>query len=201
MQSTTGLSSQQVGRARCRVIVHGASGRMGARLCTLVSDDDALELIGAVDTSESRAIGTHSVPGDESSPIVQNADGIDVLADVVIDFSTAEAVASAIECARRADAALLVGTTALSAQTRDDLHAETARRAVLIAPNTALGRKCYGPNSFRCIQIARIGVRMQHRGGASRREARCTIRHGNSPSGRHQQRWCACRRRPFHSRR
>lgn len=112
---------------------------MGARLCTLIMKDGALELVGAVDTDESRAIGTVSVPGDDTSPIVQNADGIDVLADVVIDFSTATAAASAISCARRAEAALLVGTTALSTQTIDELHAEASRRAVLIAPNTALG--------------------------------------------------------------
>ena len=112
---------------------------MGARLCTLINDGSALDLVGAVDAHESSAIGTRAVPDDDASPIIENADGIGVLADVVIDFSTANAIESAITCARRADAALLVGTTALTAHSLDELRAESANRAVLVAPNTALG--------------------------------------------------------------
>ena len=112
---------------------------MGARLCALVREDGALELVGAVDDARSASIGRRAVPGADDSPIVQIADDIGVLADVVIDFSTAGAVSGAVACARRAEAALLVGTTGLSGATMDALHDESTRRAVLVAPNTALG--------------------------------------------------------------
>ena len=50
------LSTQTVGSA-ARVIVHGAGGRMGVRLCALAQEDAQLSLVGAVETRGSDAIG------------------------------------------------------------------------------------------------------------------------------------------------
>jgi dihydrodipicolinate reductase len=75
-------------------------------------------------------------------PIVQKADDIDVLADVLIDFWRADAVSNAIACARRADAALLVGTTGLASATVDALRRESGARAVLLAPTPTFPKFC-----------------------------------------------------------
>jgi len=115
-----------------RVIVHGATGRMGARLRELASLDPAIALVAA----SSRTVAESSLrPG----PTPQNAHEIRVLADVVIDFSSDIGVMSAIDLASRNGAALLVGTTGLSPATLEALRAESKRRAVLVAPNTSLG--------------------------------------------------------------
>ncbi len=60
-------------------------------------------------------------------------------ADVVIDFSSDEGAMRALDIARELNTALLVGTTGLSASTRDSLAQESAHRAVMIAANTSLG--------------------------------------------------------------
>lgn len=122
-----------------RIIVHGATGRVGARLCELIVGAQDMTLVGAGVSATSASIGSRSVRGDDDSPILENADDIAVLADVVIDFSRANAVSSAIACAQRAGAALLVATTGLTRESVDALRREAADRAVLVAPNTALG--------------------------------------------------------------
>jgi 4-hydroxy-tetrahydrodipicolinate reductase len=109
---------------------------MGSRICALAMESDAFDLVAAVDRTPDT---TRAVPSREDSPILQTAESIGVSADVLIDFSTDEAAPKAVECARRAGAALLVGTTALSDQSRAAIERESAHRAVLIAPNTSLG--------------------------------------------------------------
>lgn len=118
------------------VIVFGATGRMGSRICALAIDDSAFELVGAVARRPSSA---PCVPGRSQSPILETADSIGVSADVLIDFSSSDAAPKAIECAARTDAALLVGTTALSDDSLAMIKRESTRRAVLLAPNTSLG--------------------------------------------------------------
>lgn len=123
---------RQESASATRVIVHGATGRMGARLRELASSDASIALVAAASRGASEASPR---PG----PSPQNAHGIKVLVDVVIDFSSDAGVASAIDLAARCGAALLVGTTGLTPATLDALHAESKRRAVLVAPNTSLG--------------------------------------------------------------
>lgn len=60
-------------------------------------------------------------------------------ADLVIDFSSDEGAMRALAIARELNTALLVGTTGLSAATRDALAQEAAHRAVMVAANTSLG--------------------------------------------------------------
>lgn len=121
------------------IIVHGASGRMGARLCSLASQDPRFTLVGAIDRAASPAIGTPAAPHKTTVSTVQITPSCDKHADVVIDFSTDEGAASALQTAASCGAALLVGTTALSAPTISSLRDASARMPVLVAPNTSLG--------------------------------------------------------------
>lgn len=130
---------QKVDPSRTHAIVHGATGRMGARLCRALHDDREFELVAALTRAGAPRIGHPAVHDAHSRNVVHIAHNTDVLADVVIDFSTDEGARAAIEIARRARASLLVGTTALSQQTLDALRKESLQRAVLIAPNTSPG--------------------------------------------------------------
>lgn len=119
-----------------RIIVHGAGGRMGARLCELASRDATFNLVAAAERAASPVIGVASAP---NAPKCQIADEITTFADVVVDFSTDHAVDSALKLAKRCRAAILVGTTGLSRDTIDRLHKAADERPVMIAPNTSLG--------------------------------------------------------------
>jgi 4-hydroxy-tetrahydrodipicolinate reductase len=59
--------------------------------------------------------------------------------DVIIDFSSSEGTQGAIRCARGTKAALLVGTTGLTATTVGLLRDASVEIPVLLSPNTSLG--------------------------------------------------------------
>lgn len=111
---------------------------MGARLCALALNDPALSLIGAVARDGARTIGSPAAPdGVRISEIASFP--ADFRADVVIDFSSDAGALHALALAQRAGAALLIGTTALSAATTEALRRASAKRAVLVASNTSRG--------------------------------------------------------------
>ena len=109
-----------------RLLINGARGRMGALLAGLARDDSRYVIAAQRDVNDhDHASGGPLAPG----PAI----------DVVIDFSSDVGVRDACRLAREHHAALLVGSTGLSAQTMALLD-ETARSvAVLPAPNTSLG--------------------------------------------------------------
>jgi len=122
-----------------RVVVFGAAGRMGSRLCRLSADDPSLALVAAVTRDDSPAIGAPAAPGHAAPTISDFAHSTGVSADVVIDFSSPAATPHALALARAARAALLVGTTALPESILRSLRDAAADIGVLVAPNTSLG--------------------------------------------------------------
>ncbi len=126
-----------------RVVIVGATGRMG---CTLVSCSRQLQgivIAGAVDRADHPSIG-HDVGelagvGPIGVRVVGDLAGALAGADVVVDFSDPSSTARNLDACAQAGVALLVGTTGLP----DDIetHAQNAARRVpvLIASNTSLG--------------------------------------------------------------
>lgn len=110
-----------------RIVVHGARGRMGARIAALALADPAFAIAALADQHD---------PADRA--IVRAAD-VRGPADVVVDFSAPAGVPEALALAKRLGASLLVGTTGLPAALVDDLRTASADRAILLAPNTSLG--------------------------------------------------------------
>jgi 4-hydroxy-tetrahydrodipicolinate reductase len=126
-----------------RLIIVGASGRMGARLCQIAHDEDRFTLVGALTRAGSERAARPAATDSAKGPAPKITDSAAVFgpscADVVIDFSSSAGTLAAVELARRVNASLLVGTTALDTPARDLLRAESRSRAVLLAPNTSLG--------------------------------------------------------------
>src|ERR1700752_4227531 len=100
-------------QGRTRIIVVGASGRMGARICALAHADSAFALIGALERAGSagggQAAADDECPGPAPKIAASVADYPRSCADVVIDFSSDAGARDALELARRIGAALLVG--------------------------------------------------------------------------------------------
>jgi 4-hydroxy-tetrahydrodipicolinate reductase len=130
-------------RPATRIIVNGAGGRMGARVCELAHGDSEFELVSALARAGSSHIGRPaSRDSSAREPVTIGAypdTFADVEADVVIDFSNAEGARTAAEVAKRASAALLVGTTGLEQTALEAFRRASDERAVLLAPNTSMG--------------------------------------------------------------
>ena len=105
-----------------RLIVHGAQGRMGRRICALAGSDPRFEVIDG-ELSEPRDGGSVS----------------DAACDVVIDFSSPAGAECAAKLAVAHGAALLVGTTGLSGQNFRQLEEAAESVPVMIASNTSIG--------------------------------------------------------------
>lgn len=120
----------------------GATGRMGltvARLAVAAGD----QIVGAVaapeDANQGRDLG--ELAGVGTQGVVVGADVASGLlgAEVVIDFSSARAVAGLAAAAARARVALVSGTTNLDATAKAALQKAAESVPVLWAPNTSLG--------------------------------------------------------------
>lgn len=140
--TSTTSSSRSNEPALTRVIIYGAGGRMGRRLCELASQNSSFLLCAALDREGSSEVGQPSVAGSTTAPRMASVSSLDVArggVDVVIDFSTAESTDGAIDLALKLNAALLVGTTGLNASTSDHLKAASKTIPALLAANTSLG--------------------------------------------------------------
>jgi 4-hydroxy-tetrahydrodipicolinate reductase len=121
------------------LIVHGATGRMGARIVALASEDPSVRIVGAVARAGSPRLGTESGAPGVRIAIAPNDSDMAGFQGVLIDFSSDEGAMHAAALARGARCALLVGTTGLSERTIAALRETAAVCPVLLAPNTSLG--------------------------------------------------------------
>lgn len=121
------------------LIVHGATGRMGARIVALAAADPEVRIVAALTRAGSPGIGADTgAPGVRIAIAPVDANLAD-FQGVLIDFSSDEGALHAAGLARAARCALLVGTTGLSERTLASLRETAAVCPVLIAPNTSLG--------------------------------------------------------------
>ncbi len=106
-----------------RVAVTGAKGRMGSTVVQAVTDAPDMEVVALFDA------------GDEITP--QSVNG----AQVAVDFSIPSVTESNVHALLDAGVDVVVGTTGWTEEpyARVREHAEAAGRAVLIAPNFAMG--------------------------------------------------------------
>ena len=127
-----------------RVVVTGAAGRMGLRILNAVRAEEDFLVVGATERPGSSSIGLDAglLPG--AAPLEVTISGsletaLAVRADVVIDFTAADAsLHHAALCAARG-VALVVGTTGFSAQARAELAGHAQKIPILLAPNMSVG--------------------------------------------------------------
>lgn len=116
-----------------RLLIHGASGRMGRALLRLARDDVRLRVVAAVSRS-----GMADLVGDaQSLPSAQLADCAEF--DVAIDFSLPEGFDAILELCRTRGCALVSGTTGLSDAQRETMARAAQAIPILWASNFSLG--------------------------------------------------------------
>ena len=119
--------------APVRILIHGASGRMGQTLLRLAAEREELVIAAAV-----------APPSTDAALLGQPFHATDRLDDVppfdvAIDFSLPAAFDAILALCAARGAAFVSGTTGLTAQQRVHLHSESARIPVLWAANFSLG--------------------------------------------------------------
>jgi len=126
-----------------RVGVLGAGGRMGRTVCQAVMDDPDMELVAAIDP-EFAGIDLRQLTGVESAGI-QIASGPPELeranAEVVVDFTVAEAALENMRWCASQGIHAVVGTTGLSREDLTDLEDafKVSAGNCVVAANFAIG--------------------------------------------------------------
>lgn len=126
-----------------RVMVTGATGRMGRRVIALVHADPALALVGAVTHAAHPALGRDAgdVAGIGPIGVVLEHDAARTLpqAEVIIDFSVAEAALAYVCLAAAHQKAIVVGTTGFTASQHEEIRRLSQSMPCFIAPNMSVG--------------------------------------------------------------
>jgi 4-hydroxy-tetrahydrodipicolinate reductase len=117
-----------------RVLIHGASGRMGRALLRLAAERGDLAVVAAVSASGTALAEAGAVPVLPATRLAE-APGF----DVAVDFSLPEAFESLLSTCLASGAALVSGTTGLTAGQFSALDLAAARIPVLWAPNFSVG--------------------------------------------------------------
>lgn len=120
-----------------RLVINGASGRMGGALLALVRADERFELVGALVSAASAHSHTPVFPERPNS--LQYTHDWPAAMDVVIDFSGPEGLRQALRRCRTQGAALVTGTTGIDAPLQAELDEAAQYLPVLHAANFSLG--------------------------------------------------------------
>lgn len=116
-----------------RLLIHGASGRMGQALLRLSPGEPGCGVVAAV----SRKVGQRVIDGVPQFAAAE-LQGVPEF-DVAVDFSLAPAFDDILALCAARGAALVSGTTGLNDSQRDAMAAASARIALLWASNFSLG--------------------------------------------------------------
>ena len=124
-----------------RVVVHGASGRMGREVLAALCHDPELKVVGAVE----KEVTQEQFPLPDGSVVPFSSDLESILKnccpEVLVDFTIAEASRTAAQIATRLGVNLVVGTTGLSDDDLNEIDHLSQKYEVgaVVAPNFALG--------------------------------------------------------------
>lgn len=134
-----------------KVVVCGASGRMGQTIGRMVSDAPDLELVGGINLRPGSFYSVDIVESKNAEALIRK-----VKPDVLIDFTVASAAVGNVRLAAKNNVALVVGTTGFTPEQRKDM--ETAIHGhvpAVISSNFSVGVNIFW-------QILRESARLLH---------------------------------------
>jgi 4-hydroxy-tetrahydrodipicolinate reductase len=119
---------------RTRLLIHGATGRMGQALLRLAGEQEEVEIVAAVARSRPAQRVIDGVPHFATTEM----DGVPAF-EVAIDFSLPEGFDAVLRLCRARKAALVSGTTGLDDAQRSAMAETAGQVPVLWASNFSLG--------------------------------------------------------------
>lgn len=125
-----------------RIAVAGAGGKMGRMLVEAVAAAEDARLVGALDVTDSPALGRDAgESAGRSTGVLVTAEPDQALADadVLIDFTRPQGTLAHLDACVRRGVAIVIGTTGFDQAGRDAIRAASARIPVVFAPNMGVG--------------------------------------------------------------
>jgi 4-hydroxy-tetrahydrodipicolinate reductase len=128
--------------AQIKVIVHGASGRVGQEVVKAVCQEADMKLVGAVDI---KVLGDSLALPDGSGKVPFSADLSSIIdatkPDVMVDFTIAKASMPALRIAAGKGVNIVSGTTGYSAEELAEMEklAKANKVGIMAAPNFTIG--------------------------------------------------------------
>ena len=123
-----------------KLLIVGATGRMGRRVLLLATEADDFDIIAAVERADHPDIGKDAGLVAAAGQINVKIDSIyPAVADVAIDFSTPEAADKTINYCLENGAALVLGTTGLSEEQHGEIKAASEKIPVIYGTNMSVG--------------------------------------------------------------
>ena len=113
-----------------KVIMHGCNGKMGQMITGLIAADDEIEIVAGVDAFET---------GNNTYPVFKSIGLCDIGADVVIDFSNAQAIDGLLDYCMEKKLPCVLCTTGLSEAQLQKVEEAGEKTAVLKSANRSLG--------------------------------------------------------------
>lgn len=125
-----------------KIVIAGASGRMGQALMQGVFDDAELQLFGAIDRVGSASIGRDAGESvGKNTGVYISDDAAETLqgADVLIDFTRPEASLDYLEICQQLQVKHVIGTTGFTVEQKAKIEAAAKKTAIVFAPNMSVG--------------------------------------------------------------
>ena len=125
-----------------KIIIVGASGKMGQTLIKQIINDSDLKLIGAIDQSDCPSLGldagalfgikTGVIISDDLKSIIQEG-------DFVIDFTRPKASMSYLELSMKNNIKYVLGTTGFNEKEKNNILLASKQIPICFAPNMSVG--------------------------------------------------------------
>jgi 4-hydroxy-tetrahydrodipicolinate reductase len=100
-----------------KVVVCGASGRMGQTIGRMVNESKDLELVGGINLKPGSFFGVEIVEAQNAEDLLKRTK-----ADVLIDFTIAKAAVETVKMAARNNVSLVVGTTGFTTEQQKEME-------------------------------------------------------------------------------
>lgn len=113
-----------------RAVIHGCNGKMGQVITRLAKEDSGIQIVAGVDRYQGIA---------NDYPVFSDMASCDVEADVVIDFSSAEAVDALLDACMEKKLPLVLCTTGLSGEQLEKVEKAKKNIAILRSANMSVG--------------------------------------------------------------
>lgn len=113
-----------------KIIMHGCNGAMGQVITKLAAEDKDAEITAGIDRVDNR---------ENPYLVFTSCDACDVEADVIVDFSVAQAVDGVLAYALKRKMPLVLCTTGLSEKQLEDVKTASAQIPILRSANMSLG--------------------------------------------------------------
>ncbi len=113
-----------------KIIMHGCNGRMGQMITGIAAEDESVEIVAGVD----KFLGKEN-----AYPVFEKISACDVDADVIIDFSNADAVDDLLDYAQKKNLPVVLCSTGLSEEQFKKVKETATKIAILKSANMSLG--------------------------------------------------------------